>query len=182
VATNKDYDQTKKKIKLKKPKEMFDPRKKGRMFFTKQQTNYKNFKTYIKTKHTIWFYLTITLATLSSIMTLIVTDNPFPINYIRFVLGTIFLWILPGYSFTKVLFPRKMHQSKELNLIERSVLSFGMSFILVILNGFFIDYFPFKIQTFNVTISLFILIIFFATVAFIREHKNFKVETVRTKV
>lgn len=51
-----------------------------------------------------------------------VPENAYPIVYARYVLGSIFVLFLPGYSLIKALFP-----TRELDNIERTALSIGMS-------------------------------------------------------
>jgi len=134
-----------------------------------------NLSTYIKTKNALWYWTTITLAAVSTIMVFMVPENAYPIIYARYLLGTIFVWILPGYSFIKALFPTKVPvptNSNELDLAERVALSIGMSLVLVIINGFILNYTPFGIRTNYVTLSLFTLTITFATAAIIREHET----------
>jgi len=139
-----------------------------------QQTP-KKLGTYLKTKNSLWYWITVTLATLTTIIVFVVPENTYPIIYIRYFLGTIFIWILPGYSFIKALFPSKLPvstKSSELDLVERVALSIGMSLVLVIINGFILNYTPFGIRAKYVTLSLFALTITFATTAIIREHQT----------
>jgi len=138
-----------------------------------QQPTPQNFSAYIKTKKISWYWATIMLAAMSVISVFMVSENDYPLIYARYLLGTIFIWILPGYSFTKALFPNKVPiptNKSELDSVERVALSIGMSLVLVILNGFILNYTPFGIRTNYVTLSLLALIITFATVAVIRQH------------
>jgi len=82
------------------------------------------------------------------------------------MLGSIFVLFLPGYSLIKALFP-----TRELDNIERTALSVGMSLALVPITGLLLNYTPWGIRTIPVTLSLTALTIAFATAALIREHE-----------
>jgi hypothetical protein len=132
------------------------------------------FKNYIFSHQAYWYWITILLASSSTLSTFIIPENAYPAVYARYLLGTIFIWILSGYSFDKALFPSKVPvptKSTELDLIERVALSIGMSIVLVILNGFILNYTPFGIRIHSATLSLLVLTVFFATVGAIREFQ-----------
>ena len=134
----------------------------------------RGFKNYIFSHQAYWYWITIVLVFSATLSTFIIPENIYPAVYARYFLGTIFIWILPGYSFVKALFPSKVPvptSSTELDLIERVALSIGMSIVLVILNGFILNYTPFGIRTPYVTLNLLVLTTIFATVAIIREHE-----------
>jgi uncharacterized membrane protein len=82
-------------------------------------------------------------------------------------MGTIFILFLPGYTFIKILFPKK-----ELDNIERVALSIGMSLALVPITGLILNYTPWGIRTNPITISLLALTTSLATAAIIREHQT----------
>ena len=95
-----------------------------------------------------------------------VPEDAYPIVYARYLLGSIFVLALPGYSFIKALFP-----TKELDNIERVALSIGMSLALVPITGLLLNYTPWGIRVTPVTLSLLALTVAFATAAVIREHQ-----------
>ena len=55
--------------------------------------------------------------------------------YARYLLGSLFVLFLPGYTFIKALFP-----AKQLDSIERTALSIGMSLALVPMIGLLLNY------------------------------------------
>jgi len=59
-----------------------------------------------------------------------IPEGTYPINYVRYLLGSLFVLFLPGYSFIKALFP-----TKDIDNIERIALSIGMSLALVPIIG-----------------------------------------------
>lgn len=75
--------------------------------------------------------------------------------------------MLPGYTFIKALFPSK----NELDPIERTALSIGLSLALVPIVGLLLNYSPWGITPTPITISLLALNIILATVALIREYQ-----------
>jgi hypothetical protein len=122
--------------------------------------------TYLKTTEATWYWITIFLATTTALTVFIIPENSNPLIYVRYVLGAIFVLFLPGYSIIKALFP-----GKELDNIERTALSMGISLAIVTLTGLILNYTPWGIRTAPITLTLLTLTIIFATVAIISEHQ-----------
>lgn len=112
-----------------------------------------------------WYWLIITLSAITTILIFVVPENAYPIVYSRYILGSVFVLWLPGYSLIKALFP-----TKELDNIERIALSIGMSLALVPITGLLLNYTPWGIRLTPITLSLLALTITLATVALIREQ------------
>ena len=125
--------------------------------------------TYLKTTEAAWYWITIFLATTTALTVFIIPENSNPLIYVRYVLGAIFVLFLPGYSLIKALFP-----GKELDNIERTALSMGISLAIVPLTGLILNYTPWGIRTTPITLTLLTLTIIFATVAIISEHQTKK--------
>ena len=123
--------------------------------------------TYLKTTESTWYWIIIILAIATALTVFTIPENSYPLIYIRYLLGAIFVLFLPGYSLIKLLFPEK-----ELDNIERTALSMGMSLALVPITGLILNYTPWGIRTTPVTLSLLTLTIIFATAAIIREHQT----------
>jgi len=121
---------------------------------------------YIFSTKAYWYWTIIAVAAVTATLVFTVPENAYPIVYARYVLGSIFVLFLPGYSLIKALFP-----TKELDNIERTALSIGMSLALVPITGLLLNYTPWGIRTIPVTLSLLALTIAFATAALIREHE-----------
>lgn len=124
---------------------------------------------YLKTREAIWYWITIILATATALIVFIITENSYPLIYIRYALGTIFVLFLPGYSLIKVLFPEK-----KLDNIELIALSMGINLALVPITGLILNYTPWGIRITPITLSILILTIVFATTAIIKEHQTKK--------
>jgi len=135
----------------------------------------KSLITYMLSSEAYWFWTTIILVIATTIVVFTVPEDAYPIVYLRYVLGLIFILWLPGYTFIKALFPTKVPiptSSTELDNIERIALSVGMSLAIVPMIGLLLYYTPFGIGLAPITLSLLALTIALATVAIIREHRN----------
>lgn len=129
---------------------------------------------YIVSAKAYWYWTVIALSLATTILVFTVPENAYPIVYARYILGSIFVLWLPGYSFIKALFPTKVPiqtSSENLDKIERIALSAGMSLALVPITGLLLNYTPWGIRLTPVTLSLLALTITFATVALLREHQ-----------
>jgi uncharacterized membrane protein len=95
-----------------------------------------------------------------------IPENAYPLVYVRYLLGSIFVLGLPGYSFIKALFP-----TKELDNIERIALSIGTSMALVPITLLLVNYTTWGIETSPVTLAILALTTVFATAGLLREHE-----------
>jgi uncharacterized membrane protein len=86
---------------------------------------------------------------------------------IRILLGLPLVLFLPGYSLIAALFPRKA----DLDGLERTALSFGLSIAVVPLLGLALNYTPFGIRLSPVLVVLSVFTIALAVVAYIRRSK-----------
>lgn len=123
--------------------------------------------TYLHSSQAYWYWTTIILTLTTTLLIFTVPENVFPLVYARYILGSIFVLWLPGYTFIKALFIEK-----ELDNIERAALSIGMSLALVPITGLLLNYTPWGIRLTPIIISLLALTITFATAAIIREHQT----------
>ena len=147
--------------------------------FTKQQPTPTSLKAYMNSRNAAWFWTTITLATATTIAVFTITEDTPPITYLRSALGVLFVLFLPGYTFTKALFPQKAPtatNSEDMDTIERIALSIGMSLALTPIVGLILNYTPWGITLAPITLSLLALTVVFATAAILRENQT-KTET-----
>lgn len=124
-------------------------------------------KAYICSSEAYWFWTTTILAIATAITVFTVPEDAYPIVYIRYVLGSIFVLWLPGFTLIKALFPSK----RELDTIERIALSIGLSLAIVPIVGLLLNYTPWGIRLTPITLSLLALTITLATAAVLREHQ-----------
>lgn len=138
---------------------------------------------YLTSEYAFWYWITIALTIATTIVAFTVPENAYPLVYIRYVLGTIFVLWLPGYTFTRALFPQHIaftkghtvpheNSEKDIGIIERIAQSIGMSLVLVSITGLLLNYTPWGIRLTPVFLSLLPLTIVFATTAMIREYQT----------
>lgn len=76
------------------------------------------------------------------------------IEIIRIIFGSVFVLFLPGFAWSFVFFKKE-----EIDVIERIVLSFGLSIVLVPLAVFWLNFFlGIKINLVNVSTMILVLI------------------------
>jgi uncharacterized membrane protein len=116
-------------------------------------------------KPNLWFGIIVLFTVLTvSIAHFVPGDSPFSI--FRYVFGFVFIVFLPGYCLVSVLFVRE----SKLDLIEETVLSVALSFGIVGLTGLFLGLSPVGINFTSITVSLSVLVLVLAVVAFIRKR------------
>jgi len=123
-------------------------------------------KSYISSSHSFWYWTTIALTLATTVSVFTIPESAYPIVYARHLLGSILVLFLPGYSLIKALFP-----TRELDNIERAVLSIVMSITVVPITALLLNYTPWGIRITPVMISLLALTTTLATVAIIREQQ-----------
>ena len=112
-----------------------------------------------------WFWATMILA-VSAILSVAFVPDAFPVNVIRWVLGSVFVLYLPGYTLIQFLFSEK----KELDSLERFALSVGLSLAVIPLIGLILNYLPWGIRLEPITISLSLFVVSFAILAAARKY------------
>jgi len=90
-----------------------------------------------------------------------------PDNVLRVILGLPFLLFFPGYTLIAALFPRK----SDLDGIERTALSFGLSIAVVPLLGLALNYTPWGIRLYPVLITIIVFILIMCTVTWLRRRR-----------
>jgi len=116
-----------------------------------------------------WFWATMILAG-SAILSVAFVPDVFPVNVIRWVLGSVFVLYLPGYTLIQFLFSEK----KELDSLERFALSVGLSLAVVPLIGLILNYLPWGIRLEPITISLSLFVVSFAILAAARKYMRLR--------
>jgi Protein of unknown function (DUF1616) len=154
----------------------------GEIRLTQVQPLPTNLVGYLKTSKSSWYWITLatTLAAVLSVFS--IPESADPVVIVRYVLGAIFILWLPGYAFMKALFPNRLPVSsgfartlgtsgRDLDIVERVVLSIGMSLALVPIVGLLLNYTPWGIRLTPVTLSLAALTFAFSTAAILREYQ-----------
>jgi hypothetical protein len=130
---------------------------------------------YLKTGEVSWYWITIATTLAAVISVFSIPENVYPIVVIRYLLGAIFILWLPGYTFIKALFPVRLPiktADKNLDTVERTALSLGMSLALVPIVGLLLNYTPWGIRLTPITLGLTALTLIFATTAVVRENQS----------
>lgn len=103
---------------------------------------------------------------------------------VRVALGLPFVLFFPGYTLLAVLFPAR----DDLDVVERFVLSCGLSIAVVPLLGFMLNYTPWGIRLYPILLTLLLFTILFSGMAIYRRNKlsfekrfmvSFKVQTIK---
>ena len=122
---------------------------------------------YFRSTKALWYWIVISLTLVTAISVFFVSENSFPFIYGRHILGSLFVLLLPGYSLIKALFP-----TRELDNVERTALSIGLSLALVSIIGLALNYTPWGIRVTPITLGLLMLNTIFATTAIIRAYNQ----------
>lgn len=156
-------------------RQIFQLQDEGRIALQNQMVQTKTaLQPYLKTGSAYWYWATVLLAAITTVVTLTIPSDSFPFVYIRYVLGAVFVLYLPGYTFIRALFPRwqtTRHYEGELDYVVRLALSIGLSLALVPIIGLFLNYTSWGITLTPIVLSLLAVTTVFSTVAVAREHQ-----------
>lgn len=136
---------------------------------------------YLRSSRALWYWVTVATTIATVIVVFTIPEDALPLVYMRYALGGIFILCLPGYAFTKALFPKLRSaqasapslktSEQELDTIERIVLSLGMSWGLDLIVSLLLNYTPWGIRLTPLVVSLLALTMIFSTTAIIREYE-----------
>jgi len=137
----------------------------------KIELNYKipahySFIQYLKSAdYNFWLHL-VFLASFATSATIYLLPAIYPLIVTRWVLGSLFILFLPGYTLIEALFPKR----SDLDSIERLALSIGLSLAVTPLIGLILNYTPWGIRLDPIVISL---TIFTLTMSLLATHRKF---------
>lgn len=131
-----------------------------------------------KTLNDLQIIILVTLLTLIFVFIPAMNETPF-----RIVLGLFMVLFAVGYSLIAVLFPRK----DDIDLVERFVLSIGLSIAVTPLIGLALNFSPFGIRLIPVIVSVSSLTIALSILAWFRrtsveEENRFSVNVIRNNI
>jgi len=102
----------------------------------------KSFREYLRlTEPNAWFNFTL-LTCMLTLVAIYIIPSTYPLVILRWVVGSIFVLFLPGYSSVQALFP----SNRDLDDIERIALSIGLSLAITPLIGLLLNYLPWGIR------------------------------------
>lgn len=120
-----------------------------------------------RSKKLVWYWVTLATVFATMLATFIIHENAFPVVYIRWLLGFIYVVFFPGYSLV-----RSLQVQKRLSTLESFCLSIGTSLALTSIFGLLLDQTPWGINLITVTFGLLVITVTFSTVAAIRDFKE----------
>ncbi|MCS7114297.1 MAG: DUF1616 domain-containing protein [Nitrososphaerota archaeon] len=114
-----------------------------------------------------WF-ITIIAFTALTLLTTYTISSDSPLIVFRYIFGFIFVSFIPGYSLVQLLFIK----NRNVDLVEKVVLSVALSFSITSLVGLFLGLSSIGIGFTSVTVSLSAVVIFLSSLAFILSQKR----------
>ncbi|TFF83929.1 DUF1616 domain-containing protein [Candidatus Heimdallarchaeota archaeon] len=116
------------------------------------------------------FWIVLSVILLTTILVFIDVQEGF-FFYLRYIIVSFFMLIITGWTFTSALFPEL---DGKLRLIERAATAIGMSIVIIILDGLFLNYtFGFTVPA--IGISLIIITIANLVIAIILRFRKAKI-------
>jgi uncharacterized membrane protein len=116
-------------------------------------------------KPTNWFGIIVLYTVLTLLFVYFIPEGS-PFSVFRMVFGFIFIAVVPGYCLVSLLF-----QEGKLDLVEKAVLSVVLSFSVAGVSGLFLGLSPIRMTTTPLAVSLSIITLVFAFLAFLRKRK-----------
>lgn len=110
-----------------------------------------------------WFGIIILYTVLTLLCVYLIPTNS-ALSVFTYVLGFTFVAAVPGYCLVSFLF-----QEGKLDLVEKTVLSVALSFSIAGVSGLFLGLSPIGITVRSITISLSIIVVILALLAFLRK-------------
>lgn len=108
---------------------------------------------------------TIVILALLSVIFILVW--PFNATPLRIIFALLLIFFIPGYAFISAMFPKR----GEIGLIERFTLSVGFSIAIMVFDGFAVSMTRWLFRPNSISISLFLLTVIFATIAYIARRR-----------
>ena len=125
----------------------------------------KDFFKYLGSLYSVWFWLVI-ISLVAMWLTIYVFPQTPPFSWLRVGLGFLTSLYLPGYVFIEALYPQK----RELEELERFALSIGLSIALTPLVGFVLNYTPWGIRLYPITIGISLITFFLGLFGVYRKY------------
>lgn len=113
-----------------------------------------------------WFGIIILYTFLTLLFVYFIPDDS-PLSILTYVFGFAFVAVAPGYCLISLLF-----REGKLDVVEKAVLSVALSFGIAGLSGLFLGLSPIGMTTASLTISLSVIVVVLALLAFIRKRKG----------
>lgn len=144
-------------------------------FSQRAPINSASLTNYALSRKSLWYWMIVSLSISTTAAVYLLPGNVYQLVYIRFALGLTFVSCLPGYAFIKALRPAEnlsTAKPESMGIIDKVVLSLGMSFILASLTGLILNFTPWGITLTPITICLLSLTMVLSTIAIFRENQT----------
>ena len=132
-------------------------------------------RSFLRQTKAYWYWVTIFLSIATAISVFTTAEDAYPLAYIRYALGSVFILFLPGYAFTRALFPSHtpfQTSSKGLDSAIRVALSVGLSLALVPVITLLLDYTPLGVRLTPMLLSVLVVTLVSATIGVAREQQE----------
>ncbi|XHH09886.1 MAG: DUF1616 domain-containing protein [Candidatus Bathyarchaeia archaeon] len=143
------------------------------LFIKKSHQASNTLKDYVFSLSAVWYWLTLIIALLTTFSIFVISEDAFPLIYLRQAVGITFVGFLPGFVLLKTIYPSRVQtvlSSENPAMLDRIMLSIGLSIALVAIDGLVLNYTPFGISLVPVTLTLLVFTAVFATVGILREY------------
>jgi len=138
--------------------------KNGKIKLEVMSSNVTKSVSFIVSGEAKWYWATLLFTAISLFFILQIPENAYPLVYGRYILGSFFVLVVPGYALV-----RALYLGKEIDNVERLGLSICMSMALSGIVAFFLNFSPWGILFLPLVLTLSMLMMFFATIAIVRE-------------
>ena len=145
----------------------------GKIRLYEQKSLYpQDLSEFLRSVHALWYWLVLSIVVVTFILSFLVVDESSLLIYFRYGFGMVFSLFLPGYAFTKALFPVELpikSESQGLSFLERVALGLGLSLVFTSLFGALLNFTPWGIRSIPLIVVLSLLIFLLATLGVVRE-------------
>jgi len=114
----------------------------------------------------LWLYATLA-SSLAMVLTIYVVPSVYPQIALRWILGSLFVLVVPGYAAVEALFPR----AHQLDGFARLALSVALSLALVPLFGLLLNYTPWGVSLASTVVAVTTLTVGLSLVALARQFR-----------
>ena len=144
-----------------------------RKILIREPVPYRRFLDYLLSPLSIWFW-ELVAATLASIG--LVSASSGLALYLRYIFGSLLVLVLPGYSLVGFIYSKK----EDLDYLTRISVSFVMSLAITTLVGLALNFTPFGITLFAVTLSLSAVTIGLLILTTLRKYSYYRLANIMT--
>ena len=123
-------------------------------------------------KGSFWYLLTILVGLVTVASVYVISPGDYPLAYVRNIFGLFFIFFMPGYAFVKAFFPLPTGVGLQTNLefIERTTLSVGLSIAISAIIGLALYFLPTHLDLSAVVVALFMFTALFSTIGLLRRN------------